>query len=522
MAIDKILSFRKSVYFEFVFVLVIALLARGNGIFSLSWSCDDFLSIADPTGTDYAISQTSQLRFFAAFITRFLGWLGAGFPPVGVFWNVSHTASMVVFALALRRLWIPGSPSIYGLLIGLLFSLFPYHINLLAFQLQHPSMTMSYLTGAFALANCNRGGWWKWASVLALAASLSYQTMIAYFVAAALVLALILAYRHFRGAGATRLTESFAPLGNYLQVIALGLVAYFGLALLSLKLFSIEGSNRTTFAGLDAAHQKGQLLLNHLKRTAFGKEPSMVRSPKLLQSSLWAVVISGLSLNLLRRSRGRSLSALFVVLSVLISMAIVASAFLPTILMDHTSENPRNLLATVLFAAGLVALASLLTSRPMQIVSIALASLLALSYGLTTNTLSVDLARLTTRDFLQASRMAERLDLLSGVNKLRTVVFMGDYSPNSNLKGTEYYQSGFSVPWAQLPLLQEASGQAFASPSSTDQAKATRLSANLPSWPAPGSVAVEGDLGVIVLSSKARPLASATPKQGATAERVEQ
>jgi hypothetical protein len=522
MAIDKLLSRKQSVYFEFVFVLVIALLARGNGIFSLNWSCDDFLSIADPTGTGYAISQTSQLRFFAAFITRLVGWLGGGFPPLGVFWNVSHTASMVVFALALRRLWIPGSPSIYGVLIGLLFTLFPYHINLLAFQLQHPSMTMSYLTGAFALANCNRVGWWKWASVLALAASLSYQTMIAYFVAAALVLALILAYRHFQAAGTTPLAETFAPLGSYLQVIALGLVAYFGLALLSLKLFAIEGTNRTTFASLDAAQEKFQLLLNHLKRTAFGKEPSMVRSPKLLQSSLWAVVISGLSLNLLRRSKAGSVAIIFAGFSILVSIAIVGSAFLPTILMDHTSENPRNLLATVLLAAGLVALASLSANRPMKIVAIALAGLLALSYALITNTISIDLARLTTRDFLQASRMVERLDQLSAAKKLRTVVFIGTYSPGGNLSGSEYYQSGFTVPWAQLPLLQEASGQVFANPSSTDQAKAKRLSAELPPWPAAGSVAVEGDVGVVVLSVQANPVASATPKQGASAERVEQ
>ena len=504
MAIDKLISLKKSVYFEFVFVLVIALLARGNSIFSLNWSCDDFLSIADPTGTGYAISQASQLRFFAAFITRFVGWLGGGFPPLGVFWNVSHTASMVVFALALRRFWIPDSPSIYGILIGLLFTLFPYHINLLAFQLQHPSMTMSYLTGAFALANCNRSGWWKWASVLALAASLSYQTMIAYFVAAALVLALILTYRHFQSGGTTRLAESFAPLGNYLQVIALGLVAYFGLALLSLKLFSIQGSSRTEFAGLDATQEKVQLLLNHLKRSAYGREPSMVRSPKLLQSTLWAVVIAGLSLNLLRRSKASSAAIVFFALSILISIAIVTSAFLPTILMDHTSENPRNLLATVLLASGLVALASLLANRPMKIMAIALAGLLALSYALITNNLSIDLARLTTRDFLQASRMVERLDQLSTAKKLRTVVLVGNYSPGSNLSGREYYQSGFSVPWAQLPLLQEASGRVFANPSSSDQEMAKRLSANLPAWPAPGSVAVDGDVGVVVLSAEAK------------------
>ena len=174
----------------------------------------------------------------------------------------------------------------------------------------------------------------------------------------------------------------------------MGLLAYFGLALLSLKLFAIEGSSRTEFAGLDAAQEKVQLLLNHFKRTTYGKEPSMVRSPKLLQSSLWAVVISGLSLNLLRRSKEPSVAIVFIGLSILTSIAIVASAFLPTILMDHTSENPRNLLATVIFAAGLVALASLLANRPMKIVAIALAGLLALSYALITNNLSIDLGRL--------------------------------------------------------------------------------------------------------------------------------
>jgi len=133
-------------------------------------------------------------------------------------------------------------------------------------------------------------------------------------------------------------------------------------------------------------------------------------------------VISGLSLNLLRRSKAGSVAIIFAGLSILVSMAIVVSAFLPTIFMDHTSENPRNLLATVLPAAGLVALASLSANRPMKIVAIGLAGLLALSYALITNTLSIDLARLTTRDFLQTSRMVERLEQLSAAKKPRTVV----------------------------------------------------------------------------------------------------
>ena len=123
----------------------------------------------------------------------------------------------------------------------------------------------------------------------------------------------------------TRLAESFSPLGNDLQIIALGFVACVGLALISLKLFAIEGSNRTEFTGLDAAQENVQLLLNYLKRTAFGMEHSMVRSPKLLQSSLWAVVISGLSLNLLRRSKAPSIAIIFIGFSILISIALVAS-----------------------------------------------------------------------------------------------------------------------------------------------------------------------------------------------------
>jgi hypothetical protein len=118
--------------------------------------------------------------------------------------------------------------------------------------------------------------------------------------------------------------------------------------------------------------------------------------------------------------------------------------------------------------------------------------------------------------------MVESLYQLSAANKLRTVVFIGDYSPGSNLSGRECYQSGFSVPWAQLPLLQKASGQVFASPSSSDQEKAMRLSAKLPPWPAPGSVAAEGDVGVVVLNAEAKRSASATPKEGAAAEHVEQ
>jgi hypothetical protein len=500
MFIDRLVQEKRSIYFEFLVVFFIALLARGNGIFALNWSCDDFLSIADPSGLGYAASQASQLRVFAALATRLVGWLGAGFPPLGVFWSASHTASMVVFALALRRLWIPRSASIYGILIGLLFALFPYHINLLAFQLQHPSMVMSYLTGAYGIVNFNQTGRRFWLAVLAIAASLSYQTMIAYFLAAGLMLLLIQLVRHWSGLSQASLAEDAQPVVAYARLIGLGTVAYLVFAIASLSLLKIQASNRTQFAEVESWPGKLQLVINHLKRTAFGQEPSMPRSPKLLQSLLWVVVASGLTLDLARQAKHWRRGVVFLPILISVSIFTVASAFLPTILMDHTSENPRNLLATVVFGSAILALSSLMKSQRLRILALGLASLMALSYAITTNALNVDLARLTQRDLLVANRMVERLDQQSGSRPVRTVVFVGKYSNTVDLLGKEYYQSGLEVPWAQLPLLREASGQAFELPSKGDRQTAMALAVNRPAWPARESVAVKGDVGLIVLS----------------------
>jgi hypothetical protein len=142
-------------------------------------------------------------------------------------------------------------------------------------------------------------------------------------------------------------------------------------------------------------------------------------------------------------------------------------------------------------------------SRRLKILAIGVACLLAFSYAIITNKLSVDLARLSNRDFLNASRMVDRLNQVNGAQQLRTVVFVGGgFAPTIGLQGQEYFQSGFQVPWAQLPLLQEASGQSFTPPTEADRAKAGIVAANRPAWPTPGSIAVDGDVGVIVLSDQ--------------------
>ncbi|MEB3243189.1 MAG: hypothetical protein VKO44_06085, partial [Cyanobacteriota bacterium] len=480
---------------------LIALLARGNAIFTLTWACDDLLSLADPTGAYFSQDQFSQLRFLGSAAIRLASWLGASFPTSGVLWNASHTAATVVFALALRRLWIPGSASIYGILIGLLFTLFPYHINLFAYQIQHLPMTACYLSGALGLATYNKRGAWQWLSALAIAGSLSYQTMISYYVAAGLILLIINLFQYASDENNSSFIHHAKPSFRYLKIICLAIILYLFLASLIVKLLGLPASTRSTFASADQWQDKVQLIYNHLKRTTFGIERSLGRSTKLMQSALWLTVSSGLAWQIVRQRAKRRKLVWFLPALALISAAAIAAAFLPTILLQHTSENPRNLMATVIFVGGFLSLSSLLTERRIKVLALALAALIGLSYALVTNSLSVDLARLSQRDLLNANRMVAQLNQLSGgPQHLRTVVFTGFFSPTAGLRGAEYFQSAFAVKWGQLAILQEATGQTFSQPTPADQHKAASLALNRPAWPAPGSVVVEGDLGLIVLS----------------------
>ncbi|MEB3243403.1 MAG: hypothetical protein VKO44_07180, partial [Cyanobacteriota bacterium] len=62
MKASGLVTTKKSFLFEFLVVFLIALLARGNAIFTLTWACDDLLSLADPTGAYFSQDQFSQLR----------------------------------------------------------------------------------------------------------------------------------------------------------------------------------------------------------------------------------------------------------------------------------------------------------------------------------------------------------------------------------------------------------------------------------------------------------------------------
>ncbi len=140
-----------------------------------------------------------------------------------------------------------------------------------------------------------------------------------------------------------------------------------------------------------------------------------------------------------------------------------------------------------------------LSSRIWTRIGLVLGVILALSYSIITNSVSSDIVRLNQRELLVASRMVERLSLLPGFDRLRTVALVG-WKPGSStdFRGSDQIWSSLYSPMA-TGVLREASGEDFANPSPSDRETAQMASRGMPIWPESGSVKIVDDIGIVVV-----------------------
>ncbi len=288
-------ALEKPIFFEFLVAFSIVLIVRGSAIFGVVWSQDDFLHLYDPYGQGFIDAQVSMLRPSGALVTLITNLLGATHPTNGALWASLHAGSMVLFGLALRKLWIPGSPPIYGIICALIFALYPAQNNLFTYQIAHPIMAANYCLAAYALMFYDKGGWRTVVSIAALAFALGYQIMFSLIVIAALIMLAIRACWCLTGTGRrVRSAETiFAPVAALFACLAAAVIVYFFSSKLILVLYGAAESSRASFAGLDAFPEKVSQVYAHLKRLAYGNgEPSHPVSVKLLQMLLAGSVLA--------------------------------------------------------------------------------------------------------------------------------------------------------------------------------------------------------------------------------------
>lgn len=466
--------------------------------------CDDFYFRAfDSNVNGLASALIVQLRAPAALIVKLAYFLGAQVPFPGSLWGSLATAGLVTFGLALRHLWIPGAPSVYGVALALIFALFPYHNNLILFQITTPFVAVFMLLGALSILYCDRGGWKTAASVLGLACAMSYQAFFSFFMIAVVILFVITVIRRcFQ----TKLPETWPEL---LKVTGVRLGCVLGAALLSVVIGKVsmhflggaEEVSRTSLASLQEGATKLQLLIGHLIRFPFRRETNIPHAVKGIQLLLMMTAILGFIATARRSHRSRRLlvlSGIFLITTLLFCAAIT---IFPMLMLAHTNLDPRALAGISVFWAGGFAIAVTSTGRKGRLVALGLGWLLVASYAIITNSISTDFTQLNQRDLLAANRMIERLSQLPGYSDLRTVVVTGN-RPGFNmnkLTSSDYFSSSLTVPWSATAVLSSVSDGDFPLPSPAEVTRAREVATGKPAWPEPGSVFIDGDLGIVVM-----------------------
>jgi hypothetical protein len=317
----------------------IVLIVRGSAIFNVTWAQDDFLQLYDPHGDLYSALNMAMLRPSVSWITDLVSWLGVTHPTNGSLWSALDAGAMVVFGLALRRLWIPGSSSLIGIITALIFALFPGLNNLWHYQVNHPSMTAHYCLGAYALVSYSKGGWRTVTSIAAIGLALGYQIMLSLFVVALFIFLAtrlpLLISQERRSIHNWRLALS--PAFELAGCLFAGVIVYVIASKAAIQLSGLEQSSRTSLAGLDLVPGKVLHLIADLKRLLHGRgEPSLPANVKLIQLSLLATVLLASFLTALKQlRRWDQVISWTVILGMTLLAAGVAIRF-PTIFFTYT------------------------------------------------------------------------------------------------------------------------------------------------------------------------------------------
>lgn len=502
--IMRLFTTRLPVTIEFLIAFAIVLLARGSAIFGVVWAQDDFLQTYDSSGQSFIAVQTAMLRASVSLVTAIVTWLGATHPTNGSLWSGLHAGALVVFGLALRQLWIPGTASLYGIATALIFALFPGLNNHWQYQIVHPSMTIFYCVSAFALVSYAKGGWRTLLSILAISLALGYQIMLSLLLVASLIF-LVVRLNHFiftsKHEERVSLLDALAPVAGLIACLLAGTVLYYLTSKLAITLTGVGLSNRTNLAEVEDLPAKAFQLVSHLRQLAYGRgEPSIPANVKLVQSGLLASMLglSGLAAHKSLRSWLGVMAYLLAVVFILLSAAI--SIRIPTIFFKYTAENSRVLMGTAVFWSGIFALSTTTGSQYLRRVGLILGAILFSAYAMITNSISSDFVRLNQRELLIGSRMVERLSTMPGFDRLRTIVIVGYKNQMlQDLRSTDQIWSSLNSAMA-TGLLREASGEVLANPSAADSELGRRASQTMTVWPLPGSTAIVGDVGVVVLS----------------------
>ena len=498
--LEKQLGFWK----EFGICLAIALIARGTMFFGINLSADDygFLNFSEKVEIwPFAV----ELRCFAFALIFILNFFGASPPFVGLLWSVIFNFGFVIFGLFAMQMLAPRAGSFAKITGASLFLLFPYHSDYLSYYIAAPTTSTMLIIGICSMYFCiiSRKIWFL--CLIGMTYAVSGQITFVYLFMVVIFGFLILVFSGIREStlGKQDFLISIKPWVIRLGTLLLGAILYVAVNKIIILSLGIQAGSRLVFADASGIKENMLIAAKQIYFFFFIADVAQPVSVKIAQLCFFGFIcLTGL--NLFFKKSEFKLAALclwlLAILVVFLSMFFILGAVL---LLQNPPLNPRTLSALGVYWAGVFALALALSSGRLQIATIWLGVFVAFCYAMNSNRQAVDFARINQRDRLVASRMVERLSLLDGFSNLRTVILTNTYH-TFNLDRISTESSGFNISslyrnWSSVAVLREVSGTPFTPPTQDDRKLAENLAQVKPEWPAPGSVFIEGDVGVVVL-----------------------
>lgn len=511
-SIAESLKFSKQELLLFCLVLFISTIVRGPAFFALGYQTDDYALAGTKSWISWSEIDflSKDGRHLAQVATVLADRLGGGlFGSVGLYPFLLNFA-LILFSIAVLRLWNIRALTFASLAVSLLIVFFPYNSELFTFKYASFVYLISWLLASIALflktdklSSC---------LLILLLLILSFWTfqVPAAWVAVVLIFAWIIrilpeTYQGVENSNDSK-KQAQKDLTN-LTLLSSGALLFYVILIKVLKfIFPVAQGDRTKllepsqissrigeFAGWLVYLIRWDHLIPFLTRVALGI---------LLAMAVVVVILKIFCTQGVKAKVLRSASFLFLLLLswfASIALVLVVGAWFPA---------ARSTCALGIWWAGIAFLAFLFSRSSMsKILSTGLIVIILSSFLLVSNRALFDQQRLNLRDQMLANRILARMEMQPAFNAVRRVAIIGksNYPIALATQRFDLNASAFDQKWSNLAILTEISGKAFEAATGDELVRAQELAETMPEWPAEGSIIVDNDLMVIKISTTTQP-----------------
>lgn len=485
----------------FLLTMVVCVAAKGNALFQLSYSTDDFFSMLSPMNLNVYFMDG---RFGWALLSTLNHSLGAVAPFTNTFFIFLYMACLVLAGLIVCRIWRITDNMILSTLVVLFINIHPYQAELFLFKVNAIYNAFSILFAYIGLYYSEL----KIKTIFLTSFCMSFALSIYQLSLNPIVITLCFAivFEIFRQSINNNSFNWKQILHNTkllprMLTIWLGVFFYLiGNKVLQNILHTIPSERFQFISIYDILHRLIEIK-DVLLKMFFLPEPIMPIALKVILAILAFLAIFVCTSKIFSENLNKGTMVNFLLVLVVLFISLMSIVGVPLIVKTWWPV-PRVLSSIGYFWAGVISLAFFSASKKIHLIVVILSSIVLFGFAGINNHIYTDQVRLNMRDFHKANRIIYKLENHPEFSRVQRVTLIGgDWNFPSAIDTAigDMNISAFSKSWSKLNILKELSGYNFAQATENEQEKAEAYCSGAPKWPAPESLIIDGALCIICL-----------------------